>query len=71
VATGYIREVVKELDRQRRQIERAIAALRAIEQESPRKSLSKAKKIDKLTPRYAVEKKNGTTGQVIPFIRPN
>jgi hypothetical protein len=69
VAKGYIRQIVKELKRQRRQIDKAIAALGEIEQKKISADTVRARK-QQTQPTHPIEQKNGTTGQVIPFIRP-
>lgn len=67
MARSYVSQVLKELKRQRRQIERAIAALEGIEQGA--KKISRRKRGLHEEQPTLVERKNGTTGDVIPFVR--
>lgn len=70
VAKSYVSRILKELNRQRDQIDQAIKALEAIEREQPRRNFSRKRRIQ-LDQHGATEKKNGTTGEVVPFVRPN
>jgi hypothetical protein len=63
-----IRQIVRALKHQRRQIDRAINALEAIEEQQPRKAARRvpAKRPRRHTP---AQSGNGTRGQLIPFVR--
>ena len=70
VTPSYVGQILKELKRQLRHIERAIAALEAIEREQPKTNVRRERRT-RLEQPDAMEKKNGTTGEVVPFVRPN
>jgi hypothetical protein len=75
LARSYIHQVVRELKRQRRQIDRAIAALVAIEMLSmeeapPRRSRRRTRRpAGRRNEMVTLQRENGTVGKVVPFIR--
>jgi hypothetical protein len=75
LASSYIHQVVRELKRQRRQIDRAIAALVAIETvstqgERPKRSRRRTFRATERRKEHAsLQRENGTMCKVVPFIR--
>jgi hypothetical protein len=68
VAESQLRRIVLDLRAQRREIDRAVAALEAVINGKKRKARKKT--TSKETQRPAPnEKGNGTTGKVVPFVR--
>ena len=68
VAETDIRRIVKELKTQRRQLDRAIAALEAVVNGTQRHQGKRAKNRQNQRS-LPDESGNGTTGQVVPFAR--
>jgi hypothetical protein len=66
VAKKDIRRILKELKSQRRQIEQAIAALEGMEREHQNR---RVRVVRQRTLQEPAEARNGTTGQVVPFVR--
>lgn len=68
MATFEIRRIVRELKKQRRQIDQAIDVLEGVEKKSAKQQGGKARvKLLHLPP---VQSQDGSKGQVLPFIRP-
>ena len=68
VAESELRRIVLDLKSQRRQIDRAIAALEAV-LEGTHRHLGNRQRARRAQQGSSSETGNGTTGQVVPFVR--